>query len=128
MALNKIADVMTVSPVTIGREQSLFAARALMDQHQIRHLPVMELGNLVGIVSSRELDLLATAPEIDAATEPVSRAMTTDVLAVEPEEWVQEVALKMIVRRAGSAVVCRRGDVVGIFTTMDALAVLARAA
>jgi hypothetical protein len=34
----------------------------------------------------------------------------------------------MIARRVGSAVVCRRGDVVGIFTTLDALAVLAGSA
>jgi acetoin utilization protein AcuB len=124
----RIADVMTRLPVTIGSGESLAAARELMERYRIRHLPVMELGSLVGVVSARELDLLATAPEVDAVHEPVSRAMATDVLAVEPDESVGEVARKMVGRRAGSAVVCRRGDVVGIFTTVDALALLARAA
>jgi acetoin utilization protein AcuB len=116
----KIADVMTRVPVTIGAQQPLTEARALMDRYQIRHLPVMDLGRMVGVVSARELDLLA----LDAEQLPVSMAMATEVLTAEPDETVASVVAKMAERKAGSAVVVRHGDVVGVFTTIDALRVL----
>ena len=58
---------------------------------------------------------------------PISRAMSRDVLIVAPEDSVRAVADKMLERKAGSAVVARRGDVVGVFTTTDALKLLAKA-
>lgn len=116
----KVADFMSRGPYTIGAAQTLAAADRLMREHQLRHLPVLDLGNLVGIVSQRELGLLLTAPEIDADATPISRAMRTEVLVVEPDDLIAQVASKMAERRVGSAVVARGGDVVGVFTTVDA--------
>jgi acetoin utilization protein AcuB len=116
---------MTRLPITIGVDQSLASARELMDRYSIRHLPVLELGRLVGIVSERELDLLLTAPEVDPHGASVRRAMRKDVLTVSPEDPLGDVAEQMHERKAGSAIVCRGGDVVGVFTTTDALRVLA---
>ena len=121
----RITDVMTHAPVTIGADCSLTEARAVMDRHAIRHLPVMRLGRLVGLVSERELDLLLTAPEVDADTAAVSRAMTVSPLVVAPDESVGVVAERMANLKVGSAVVLRRGEVVGVFTTVDALRALA---
>ena len=42
---------MTLSPHTIGRGQPLVAARSLMHEHRIRHLPVLRNGKLAGLVS-----------------------------------------------------------------------------
>ncbi len=120
----RIADVMTPMPVTIAVDQPLSRARELMDRHQVRHLPVMDAGCLVGIVSQRDLNLLLVSPEIDADLAPVSRAMTKAPLVVAPEETVDVVAERMALDKVGSAVVVRRGDVVGVFTTIDALEVL----
>ena len=121
----QIADVMTAMPVTIGVDCSLAEARALMDRHQIRHLPVMKLGRLVGIVSERELDLLLTAPEIDGDNAAISRAMTTGPLVVAPGDAVDVVAERMAELKVGSAVVVRRDQILGMFTTTDALRALA---
>jgi len=121
----QIADVMTAMPVTIGVDCSLAEARALMDRHQIRHLPVMKLGRLVGIVSERELDLLLTAPEIDGDNAAISRAMTTGPLVVAPGDAVDVVAERMADLKVGSAVVARRDEILGMFTTTDALRALA---
>jgi acetoin utilization protein AcuB len=120
----RIADVMTPMPVTIAVDQPLSKARDLMERHQIRHLPIMESGCLVGIVSQRELDLLLASPEIDADLALVSRAMTKAPLVVGPDETVDVVAERMALDKVGSAVVLRRGDIVGVFTTIDALEVL----
>ena len=120
-----IRDFMTRAPYTIGASQPLAEAQRLMREHDIRHLPVLDVGKLVGIVSAREIDLLATAPEIDPATTPVHRAMTADVLVVAPQDLVAQAASKMAERRVGSAVVMRGDHVVGVFTTVDALHALA---
>jgi len=118
------ADFMSRVPNTIGAAQSLAATDRLMREHDLRHLPVLDVGRLVGILSQRELDLLLTAPEIDANQTLVSRAMMRDVLAVSPHDLVSQVAAKMAERRVGSAVVATGGDVVGVFTAVDALRAL----
>ena len=46
-----IAKYMTAGPHTIGREQSLGAAKQLMHRNHVRHLPVLHAGQLVGMLS-----------------------------------------------------------------------------
>lgn len=119
-----VADFMSRGPYTIGAARPLAEADLLMRKHDVRHLPVLDVGRLVGIVSQRELDLLMTVPEIDAAVQPVSRAMVKDVLVVAPTDSVSQVAARMADRRVGSAVVASGGKVLGVFTTVDALRAL----
>jgi CBS domain-containing protein len=88
-----VADFMSTVPHTIGTAQPLAAADRLMREHDLRHLPVLDVGRLVGILSQRELDLLLTAPEVDADKTPVSQAMMRAVL-VPPHHLVSQVAAK----------------------------------
>lgn len=119
-------DVMTPAPHSIGREQMLTTAHELMRTQDVRHLPVLHGGKLVGILSMRDLHLVETLPGTDPRTTRVEEAMTHDVFSVPPEAGLQGVALAMAERKLGSAVVMQQGRVVGIFTTVDALRVLAR--
>src|SRR5690606_1318822 len=80
----RIERYMTQSPHTIGRDQTLAAAHRVMREHGIRHLPVLEGGKLVGIVSQRDLHLLETLDDVDPEQVEVSEAMTQDVYAVGP--------------------------------------------
>ncbi|HKB94329.1 MAG TPA: CBS domain-containing protein [Gaiellaceae bacterium] len=50
-----LRDVMTPNPLTITAEDSILAAAQLMGERSLRHLPVVEGGNLVGIVSIRDV-------------------------------------------------------------------------
>jgi CBS domain-containing protein len=52
-ATTPLAQVMTQAPVTIGPERSFGHAMAVMQQHHCRHLPVVEDGRPIGIVSAR---------------------------------------------------------------------------
>ena len=52
-ATTPLAQVMTPAPVTIGPERSFGHAMAVMQQHHCRHLPVVEDGLPIGIVSAR---------------------------------------------------------------------------
>jgi CBS domain-containing protein len=50
-----LAEVMTENPLTVGMNEELETCIALMRQHSFRHLPVCHEGQLVGIISLRDL-------------------------------------------------------------------------
>jgi acetoin utilization protein AcuB len=121
----RVEEVMTAQPLTIGRDQTLAVAHSMMRDYGIRHLPVLEHGELVGIVSERDIYLLETLAGVDIALDRVDDAMTTDTYAVSPEAAIGEVAAIMAQHRYGCAVVMERDRVIGIFTTTDALRIVA---
>ena len=125
MSRATVEQFMTRTPHTIGQDGSLAAAHRLMREHGIRHLPVVEAGKLVGIVSQRDLHLIETLSFVDPEKVPVSDAMTEDVEVVEPTALLREVAAGMAEKKIGSVVVMKGAWVVGIFTTVDALRALA---
>jgi len=120
-----IRKYMTRAPHTIGQEQTLDVAHNVMRQHAVRHLPVLEGGKLVGLLSQRDLHLIETLRDVDPATTTVDEAMTTDVYITGPDAALDEVASQMAEHKYGSAVIVERGKVVGMFTTVDALHALA---
>lgn len=116
---------MTVSPVVIGVGDTLADAHRLMRERGIRHLPVLDAGRLVGVVSQRDLYLAESLSSVDPATDTVREAMSGEPYAVAPGAPLEEVAATMAARRLGSAIVVDRGVVIGVFTTVDALRALA---
>jgi acetoin utilization protein AcuB len=115
---------MTVSPQVVSSRHTLAQAHQTMRDKGVRHLPVVDDGKLVGIVSQRDLYLLETLKGVDIARELVEEAMSAEPIAVGPDAALDEVAEQMAERKHGSAVVVDRGAVVGIFTTTDALRAL----
>lgn len=116
---------MTPSPQTIGQDQPLSVAHEMMRHHQIRHLPVLHGGKLVGMLSQRDLHFIETLKDVDPEKVTVEEAMSTDTFAVRRQTTLHEVALEMAEHRYGSAVVLERERVVGIFTTVDGMQALA---
>ncbi len=51
----KVGDVMTRNPVTISPDDEILAAAQLMSERRIRHLPIVQGENLLGIVGIREV-------------------------------------------------------------------------
>jgi acetoin utilization protein AcuB len=126
MRIQLMSRYMTKQPWTIRNDARMSEAHELMRAHRIRHLPVLQSGKLVGIVSDRDLHLIETLPDSDPDEVEVEEAMTEDVYTVGPDDPVDEVAERMAAHKYGCAVVVsRRGAVEGIFTTVDAMQVLA---
>jgi acetoin utilization protein AcuB len=109
---------------TIGHDQSLAAAHRLMRAHEIRHLPVLDAGKLVGILSQRDLQLIETLADVDPEAVEVAEAMSTETYTVSSRAAVRKVAAEMADRKFGSVVVVEQERVIGIFTTVDALRAL----
>jgi acetoin utilization protein AcuB len=117
---------MSPSPYSVGSDQLLRVAHEFMREHEVRHLPVLDGGRLVGIVSQRDLYFVEGIAGVDADVDLVEEGMSRDVYTVEPEEPLANVVREMANHRYGSAIVMTNGKVVGIFTTTDALELLAR--
>lgn len=111
---------MTPLPFTVGPDDSLRMARTIMRDHGIRHLPVVADERLVGVLSERD----ATSQSATGRN-VVRDAMTPAPFVVQIEAPLAEVAREMARRKLGSTIVLDGERVVGIFTTMDALRVLA---
>jgi len=74
----KLAQAMTRDPLTIGVDDGILEAATLMGDRRVRHLPVVQDGNLVGMVSIRDvLGFLAEKlyAEHDAAAAETARAL-----------------------------------------------------
>jgi acetoin utilization protein AcuB len=119
-----IANFMTRSVHTIGTKAPLAEAHRMMNDHAIRHLPVLEGGRLVGMLSQRDLHLIETLKDVDPKEVRVEEAMSQDCYTAEPEDSLAEVAREMAAHKYGSAVILRGSEVLGIFTTTDALRAL----
>ena len=120
-----VADHMTPAPHCIGMDQSLELASERMLQLGVRHLPVLDGGQLVGLLSERDIALLRSVAPEHVITLTVEEAMSGVPYCVEPATPLGDVARHMALRKLGSAVVAEHGRVVGVFTTTDALQVLA---
>jgi acetoin utilization protein AcuB len=110
---------------TIERGATLTDAHQLMRTHGIRHLPVTESGKLVGIVTERDLHLMETLPDADPDEVKVEEAMSEHVYVAAPSDAVADVVERMADQKIGSVVVMDHDRVEGIFTSIDALQVLA---
>lgn len=125
MAKHTVQKFMTLSPFVVSSSRSLSEAHQLMRERNIRHLPVVDDGKLVGILSQRDVYLVETLKGLDPVTETVGEAMTPEPFAVAPDAPLDEVASTMAEHKYGCAVVVDKGAVVGLFTTVDALRALA---
>jgi len=117
---HKISDYMSGSPHTIGASQPVKSASELMHEHGIRHLPVLEGGQLVGVISDRDVKIVESFPDVSVEETPISEAVGLEAYTVAPDTPLIDVARHMADHKIGSAVVMEGNKVVGIFTTVDA--------
>ena len=116
MIVIMVREVMTRALVTIGLDTPSEKARGLMDDHRIRHLPVVEDGRLVGLVSDRDVRSASHHPAALAA-----QIMTARPVTVTPETRVEHAARLMLDGGFGSLPVVDGDTLTGIVTYTDLL-------
>lgn len=124
-----VKDSMTREVVVLSPETTAGEALALCRERRIRHLPVLEAGLLVGIVSDRDLRSAAPGlgdPARAAALEKirVSEVMTRDVATTRPDDPIEEAANRMREKRIGCLPVMEDERLVGILTSSDVMEAL----
>lgn len=124
-----IRSVMTPFPYAVGLDEPLATARRMMSLHRVRHLPVKDRDQLVGLISDRDIKL-SLGPYLDLPADGdralVRHASVANAYVVETTTPLQVVAAEMARRRIGSALVTKDGRLAGIFTATDACRCLAR--
>lgn len=68
----KVSEIATPNPVTVGPDAEMSEAEALMAQRQVRRLPVVENGNLVGILALGDVSIEASAKDAGRVLRDVS--------------------------------------------------------
>ncbi len=98
-----------------------------MTERHVRHIPVMNGVELFGVLSRQDVQDAWLRFGETADEKSVGDVCTRDVLTVDPLAKIPDVAREMVERGITSALVLDAGVLVGIFTSTDALRVLAEA-
>lgn len=119
-----VAQFMTEEPATADEELSLADAYQRMFIDKIRHLVVIRNGHAVGVISARDIAMAAAVGVDKSSKLKVRDAMSKNPYKVGPTTPLSEVAHAMEAHRWGCALVVDGEDVIGVFTTTDALRAL----
>ncbi len=129
-----VTNWMSKNIITVDENDSMQDAMKLLKEHDIRMLPVMKKGKLVGIVTDRDLKRAsasdATTLEIHELLYLLTRIkvkniMTKEVITVPPDFTVEETTLVLQKNKiSGAPVVDSEGQLVGTITQTDLFRVL----
>ena len=126
-----VSDSMTREVVTVAPGATAAEALALCRERRIRHLPVVEGGRLVGLISDRDLRSATPAlgdPDRTAALEgiTVGDEMAREVVTARPDDPVEHAAMAMYEKRIGCLPVVDGDELVGILTASDVMKAFVR--
>jgi CBS domain-containing protein len=130
-----VRDWMTVNPITVIPRTTLPEAHQLMKESNIRRLPVVDHGRLVGIVTLG--DVREAQPSIATSLSiyelnyllsklTVDKIMTRNPVTISPEASIREAARLMLEHKIGGLPVMDGERLVGIITESDIFRVLAQ--
>ena len=121
---------MSTNVEVVGRNDDLGTVEELMAAKKLRHIPVVEDGELVAIVTQRDLFKAAMSSTMGYGEKAqkaflhsvrVKEIMTYPVVTVTPEASIGEVADIMVQKGIGCLPVVRDGQLVGMVTKTDLL-------
>ena len=118
---------MTRNPKTVSPDDPLSFAAGILREHRFHHLPVIEGGRLVGILSDTDLRnasfaaIPAEGEEGSMGDRPVREAMRTEVWSVTPDDSVEDALLILTREKFGALPVLSGDRLVGIITRADLL-------
>ena len=121
---------MTPNPMTADAGASIRTVLRKLVELDVRHLPIVDDGELVGIISDRDLREVTSRMVAEGETRidrvldrPIADLMSADVLSVDPETELEDVVDLMIEHRVGALPVVSPGtdDLVGIVSYVDVL-------
>lgn len=125
----RVRDAMTREVVTLGPEASAAEAWGVCQELGIRHLPVVEGGRLVGLVSDRDLRDVSPPRGSGGERETLGWVrlrdiMSTDLVTIHPLDTIEHAAREIYDRKIGCLPVVADGELVGIITSQDMMRTL----
>jgi CBS domain-containing protein len=126
----RVRDIMETKLVTISASERLSMVEDIMRLGRVRHMPVVQGGKLVGVVSERDLlraSLSVLSEHRDAERRmflhvvEISRVMSAPPIVVDPDATIREAALLMADRKIGCLPVVAGEALLGMVTETDVL-------
>ncbi|RKO67370.1 CBS and ACT domain-containing protein [Desulfofundulus salinus] len=130
-----VRDYMSTSPISIHSGTPILEALNIMKKNKIRHLPVVDKGRLVGLITERDLLTVTPSPATTLSVFEmnyllskmvIKDVMKTNPITVGPDCTIEEAALIMREHKIGSLPVVEDDGLVGIITQTDILDALIR--
>ncbi len=124
----RIRDIMTENPITVDSEATIVDAKRIMKEKNIRRLPVVDKGKLVGMVTERMILEASPSPATSLsihelhyliAKMKVKEIMVKNPITLSPDTTFEEALLLGQERRIGAFPVIDKGKLVGITTESD---------
>ena len=130
MADLRVRDIMGKSVVTISVSERLSTVEDIMTLGHVRHMPVVQGGKLVGVVSERDLlrASLSVLSEHRGAERraflhvvEIARVMSAPPIVIGPDATIDEAALVMAEKKIGCLPVVEGSRLLGMVTETDVL-------
>lgn len=119
-----VKDVMSSPTITIDEEASVHTVAQRMEKYKVGGIIVTsKQGKPLGIITERDLIIRVLAKNSQPSKLTAKQAMTSPLITVDPDETLSEAARRMSrldIRRLG---VMYKGNLVGVITSKDILAV-----
>ncbi|HEY7714012.1 MAG TPA: CBS domain-containing protein [Candidatus Binatia bacterium] len=125
-----VREIMMGSPVTLSADDTLDLVSNVISLGRIRHIPIVEDGKLVGLISERDLfgagaarlfGLKSKSKSALLKTVPVKDVMKKRVVTVAADTQIKQAAHLMADKKIGCLPVVEDGVVIGLVTTTDIL-------
>ncbi|PMB78284.1 MAG: signal transduction protein [Thermodesulfobacterium geofontis] len=114
----KVKSWMVTEVITASPEDTVENAIQLMRRFSIRHIPIIENGKLVGLVTESNLRAYLTSEKLQL---PLKEVMILNPITVDPETSIDEAARIIYKYKIGGLPVVAKGQLVGIITITDIL-------
>lgn len=130
---SRVRDYMTPDPQTLDSKNTLLDAVLMLRRLELRHIPILEGGRLVGILTDRDVGRVAPSMLMELSPQdynrvfedtPVAKVMTRNLLSTTPEAPLAEAVHLLYNHKVGCLPVLDGGRLVGIITVADMLRAL----
>ncbi len=122
-----VEEIMKKEVITLTPEETIETALKLLNQHHIRHIPIVDRDHkVIGIVSDRDVrdaspSTFETKSQAEELINPIESIMTSPVTTVHPLDFAEEVASIFYEQEIACVPVTRNNKLVGIITEKDML-------
>ena len=137
--LMRVEELMTTKVFTVDQHDKIDRVFFLINYEKIRHIPVVEKGKVIGMVSDRDM-YKALGPksnsnvvennksntELHVISKKVQHIMRRGVISISPNAYASEAAAIMAEQKIGALPVIKEGKLVGILSAIDILRVFSK--
>lgn len=122
-----VEEVMKRDVITLYKEAPIEKALQLMNEHHIRHIPIINQENqVIGIISDRDIrdacpSIFQKEKSCNDLDNPVETIMTKDVITVHPLDFVEEISVIFYEKEIACLPVTKENTLVGMITEKDML-------